>query len=252
MKKIGFIGAWDKSNVIVCVAKLLRLLKYKVLVIDTTSVQKIKYIIPAINPTKSYITEFEEIDFAVGFEKWEEIEKYLGIKFDSNADNEENEQNEISSDKKEQNIKGVNDIYDYVLLDIDSPEKFRNFNMQNADKKYFATSFDTFSLKKGLSVFEELQEPVQLTKMIFSYETPTKEEEEYLNFISMEYKVNWNDYVLYFRILGEDNQAFEESQRIEKIRFKKLSVNYKESLTYLMQDIDKKENASQIKKFLRD
>ena len=88
--------------------------------------------------------------------------------------------------------------------------------------------------------------------MIFSYETPTKEEEEYLNFISMEYKVNWNDYVLYFRILGEDNQVFEENQRIEKIRFKKLSVNYKESLTYLMQDIDKKENASQIKKFLRD
>ena len=76
MKKIGFIGAYDKANFIIYTAKILKLLEYKVLVVDASSIQKIKYIIPSINPTKSYITSFEDIDFAVGFDGWEEIERY--------------------------------------------------------------------------------------------------------------------------------------------------------------------------------
>ena len=34
---------------------------------------------PTINPSKSYITEYEGIDVSVGFENYEEIRKYLGI-----------------------------------------------------------------------------------------------------------------------------------------------------------------------------
>ena len=84
MKKIGFMGAFDKSNFIIYAAKVLNLLDYKVLVVDTTSIQKMKYIIPSINPTKSYITSFENIDFAIGFENWTEVERYLGIQYDTN------------------------------------------------------------------------------------------------------------------------------------------------------------------------
>ena len=39
MKKIGFIGAYDKANFITYVAKILRILNYKVLVVDTSSIQ---------------------------------------------------------------------------------------------------------------------------------------------------------------------------------------------------------------------
>ena len=88
MKKIGFMGAFDKSNFITYAAKVLNLLDYKVLVVDTTSIQKMKYIIPSINPTKSYITSFENIDFARGFENWTEVERYLGIQYDTNDDNQ--------------------------------------------------------------------------------------------------------------------------------------------------------------------
>lgn len=65
MKKIGFIGAYDKANFITYTAKLLNLLEYNVLVIDASATQKIKYIVPSINPTKSYITTFENVDFAI-------------------------------------------------------------------------------------------------------------------------------------------------------------------------------------------
>lgn len=236
MKKIGFMGAYDKANFMIYTAKVLRLLDYKVLVVDASSVQKIKYIIPAINPTKSYITSFEDIDFAVGFEEWAEVERYLGIRYDSNED----EESKINKD-----------IYDYVLIDIDSAERLESFEMENADKNYFVTSFDMFSLKKGIDIFKNVIRPMDLTKIEFAYET-SKEDEDYLNYISLEYKVNWNNYVFYFQILGEDNKVFEENQRLEKIRFRRLSIGYKETLNYVIQDICKNENPSKIKRTMKD
>ncbi len=236
MKKIGFMGAYDKANFMIYTAKVLRLLDYKVLVVDASSVQKIKYIIPAINPTKSYITSFEDIDFAVGFEEWAEVERYLGIRYDSN-------ETEVT--------KANTDIYDYVLIDIDSAERLESFEMENADKNYFVTSFDMFSLKKGIDIFKNVIRPMDLTKIEFAYET-SKEDEDYLNYISLEYRVNWNNYVFYFQILGEDNKVFEENQRLEKIRFRRLSIGYKESLTYVIQDICKNENPSKIKRTMKD
>ena len=236
MKKIGFMGAYDKANFMIYTAKVLRLLDYKVLVVDASSVQKIKYIIPAINPTKSYITSFEDIDFAVGFEEWAEVERYLGIRYDSNED----EESKINKD-----------IYDYVLIDIDSAERLESFEMENADKNYFVTSFDMFSLKKGIDIFKNVIRPMDLTKIEFAYET-SKEDEDYLNYISLEYKVNWNNYVFYFQILGEDNKVFGENQRLEKIRFRRLSIGYKETLSYVIQDICKNENPSKIKRTMKD
>ena len=142
-------------------------------------------------------------------------------------------------------------MYDYILIDIDSTEKLESFNMEKADKNYFVTSFDLFSLKKGIDIFKNVIRPIDLTKIEFAYET-SKEDEEYLNYISMEYRVNWNNYVLYFQILGEDNKVFEENQRIEKIRFRRLSINYKESLAYVIQDICKNENISKIRRTMKD
>ena len=239
MKKIGFMGAYDKANFITYVAKILELLGNKVLVVDASSIQKIKYIIPTINPTKSYITSFENIDFAVGFDEWNEIEKYLGIRFDSN-DNENERDNKISKE-----------IYDYVLIDVDTSEKLEGFELEIAEKKYFVTSFDMFSLKKGMSIFRNIVRPINLTKIEFSYEA-SKEDEEYLNYISLDYRINWSNYLLYFQILGDDNKVFEENQRIERIRFRRLSINYKESLAYVVQDICKDENISKIKRTMKD
>ena len=67
MKKVGFIGAYDKTDLILYVAKILTVLGKKVLIVDSTITQKAKYIVPVLNPTMSYITEFEEMDVAVGF-----------------------------------------------------------------------------------------------------------------------------------------------------------------------------------------
>ena len=98
MKRIGFIGAYDKTDVILSIAKVLTLAGKKVLVMDNTITQKCKYVVPVINPTKSYITEFENIDVAVGFESLENLRQYLGL--------QENESME----------------YDIMLVDTDNYE----------------------------------------------------------------------------------------------------------------------------------
>ena len=241
MRKVGFIGAFDKSNFIIYVAKLLEQLNYKVLVVDATSGQKIKYIVPSINPTKAYITDFENMDFAVGFESWNEIERYLGVRFDTNYDEE-------LEKKKEKKIN--DEQYDFVIIDVDEEEKIEKFRINNIETKYFVTSFDMYSLRKGVSILKGFNN-TKLTKILFSYEA-YKEDEIYLNHLSMEYKIEWNEYTIYFQILGDDNKVFEENQRVEKIRYKRLSQNYKESLAYVIQDIDKKQNLGAIKKLMRE
>ena len=68
MKVIGFIGAYDKTDMMLNVAKIITTLGKRVLMIDSTLNQKARYVVPVINPTTSYITNFEDIDVAVGFE----------------------------------------------------------------------------------------------------------------------------------------------------------------------------------------
>ena len=65
MERVGFIGAFDKTDMLVQLAKIMTVLRKKVIVIDSTINQKAKYIIPVINPTTSYVTEFEGVVVAV-------------------------------------------------------------------------------------------------------------------------------------------------------------------------------------------
>ena len=79
MKKIGFIGAYDKTDLILYVAKAAVEVGKTALVIDATVLQKARYIVPCIAPSKYYITEYEKIDVAVGFNNLDEIKKYLSV-----------------------------------------------------------------------------------------------------------------------------------------------------------------------------
>lgn len=212
MKKIGFIGAYDKTDLIVYVAKILTVLQKKVLVVDATVNQKARYIVPTISPTATYVTNFEDIDIAVGFSNMEGIRNYLGI-----AEEQEWE-------------------YDIVLFDTDSIEGLKNFQLEETQKNYFVTSFDNYSLKKGLETLIELKEPMSLTKVLFSKEM-LKEEDDYLNFLSLGHKVIWNEYRIYFPIENGDLSVIYENQRVAKIKFKKLSVSYKDGLAYLAEEI---------------
>lgn len=226
MRKIGFIGAYDKTDMIINIAKILTVLKNRVIVIDSTINQKAKYVVPVINPTVTYITEFEEIDIAVGFRNVEEIKQYLGITKDEDMP------------------------YDVMLIDTDTAERIEEFNLIEADKNFFVTSFDLYSLKKGLEILSGLNQPMNLTKILFSKEM-LKEEDDYLNYLSLEYKVVWNEYRIYFPIENGDGLVLAENQRVAKIKFKKLSTQYKDGLVFIVQEILKEVSESNIRKTIK-
>ena len=212
MRKIGFIGAYDKTDLIIYIAKILTIMKKKVLVIDSTLTQKARYVVPVINPTKEYITEYEDIDIAVGFSNLEDIKKYLAL-----ADTQELD-------------------YDYVMFEVDDIEGFQNFKLQEAEKNYFVTSFDNYSLKKGLEILSGLKEVLKLKKILFASQI-LKEEDDYLNFLSLGYKIMWDEERIYFPIENGDLNVIYENQRVAKIKFKKLSIQYKDGLAGVAEEI---------------
>lgn len=58
--------------------------------------------------------------------------------------------------------------YDIVFVDTDNIQGYRQFDLQDAEKRYFVTSFDLYSLKKGLETLTGLENMTSLTKVYFS------------------------------------------------------------------------------------
>lgn len=224
MKKIGFIGVYDKTDMLLNIAKILTTMNNRVLIIDATINQKAKYVVPAINPTVSYITSFEDIDVAIGFKNIEDIKRYVGITGDLS--------------------------YDVFLIDSDNPESIEEFQLNKADKNYFVTSFDVYSLRRGVEILKSLKNQLNLTKILFAKEI-LKEEDDYLNFLSLGCKIIWDEERIYFPIENGDLSVIAENQRVQKIKFKKLSIQYKDSIGFIAQQILNQKSDSHIRKAIK-
>ena len=212
MEKVAFIGSYDKADLIIYVAKILTNLGKKVLVIDTTVLQKTRYIVPTMQATKQYITNFEGVDIAGGFQTIDELKKFVGVE------------------------KGQELDYEYCLIDIDSYKGYYYFRISAEDKKYFVTSFDVYSLKRGLQVFRKLEDPIQVTKILFTKDM-LAEEDQYLNYLSKGLRVRWNSNILFFPFeLGDQNAIF-SNQRTGRIQVRGLSGQYIDGISYIAEEV---------------
>lgn len=212
MKTISFIGAYDKTDLLLYLAKIFTTMGKKVLIIDTTILQKAKYIVPVISPAKAYVTSYEDIDIAVGLYNYSSIKRYLGLPEHAVL------------------------TYDYIFIDVDSIEEMRNFNISETNKKYFVTGFDSYSLKRGLEILAGMGETLELKKVLFS-KNISYEEEEYFNYLALGTKVKWDDETIYFPLEQGDQGVIIENQMVQKIKFKKLTELYKESLLYIANEL---------------
>ena len=198
MEKINFIGAYDKTDSIMYIAKILTEMKKKVIIVDATITQKSKYVIPTVENKNEYITNYSNIDFAIGFTNYNDIKTYLGMP------------------------QSAEFTYDYMLIDIDNSDLLNNFDVYSSKKTYFVTSFDLYALKKGVEVLKRLSLPVEITKVYFS-NLMSQTEDDYFNYIATGCRVKWNQDKIYFPLLNEDLDVIKENQRLSKIRFKGLS-----------------------------
>ena len=225
MKKVAFIGSYDKADMIIYIAKILTNMGRKVLVIDSTVLQKTRYIVPTMKALKQYITTYEKVDVAIGFENITQIKEYqkqTGEEFD----------------------------YDYVLIDIDSYRGYVYYQIKEEDVKYFITSFDLYSLRRGLQVFKKIEEPISVTKVLFTKDMDPNEE-KYFEYISKGLKIKWNKIVLYFPFDLADQNAIFVAQRSGRIQLKGLSDTYIDGLTFMVEEISGEKNQAKIKKAVK-
>lgn len=228
MRKIAFVGAYDKTDMILYIAKICQAMDKKILIIDATTLQKAKYIVPVINPTTTYITEYEFMDVALGFDGFDDIADYL-------------------------NVESLDSAYDIAFIDTDNYEGYEKFEISEAEKTYFVTSFDIYSLKRGLEIFAGIEKKQVLTKVLFSRDM-LKEEDEYLEFLSMNYNIEWEKDKVYFPFDRGDQSVIFDNQRAAKIIFRNLTSQYKDALMYLAESILEVEgiNTSKVKKVIRN
>lgn len=212
MEKVAFIGSYDKADMLICVAKILTLMKKKVIVIDTTALSKTRYIVPTMQSTKQYITTFENVDVAIGFESIDQIKAYNSLSKTDTLD------------------------YDYALIDIDSYRSYYYFGIKPETKKFFVTSFDLYNLRRGLQVFRKLTEPVAIKRVFFTKEMDPKEE-QYLSFLSKKLPIKWDSDIVYFPFDTSDLNAIYSNQRSGRIQLKGLSTAYVDGIQYLVEVI---------------
>lgn len=207
MRKVGFIGAYDKANLIMCVAKILSMKNKRVLIIDTTAEQKFKYIVPTLEPTMTYITTWEDIDIAVGFKKIEQVHNYIGT----------------SEEGWE---------YDFILMNIDDPITMSDMRVEENDINCFVTAMDLYSIKKGIEIFKNIERPMRLVKIIFSREM-TEEDNQYIDYLAMEAQMQWEQTQIFFPLILDDKYTEMDNQLIYRLGLRTMSSLYKDSLAVL-------------------
>lgn len=205
MEQIGFIGIKDKKDLLLNIAKVMLKLNKRVLIVDATLMQKLRYIIPKTSSNMTYISEYDGVDVAVGFMNLMGIANYLG---------------------------GQTLNYDYILIDSDNPQTINSFMLQNSKINFLVTSYDEYEVQKMLENLAILRMPMQFTKLIISADINNKHE-EYLNHLFENYGVSWSQNKVEFSDTDTDRKVTLTNQLSKEINLKYYTSTYKDSLEYL-------------------
>ena len=141
--------------------------------------------------------------------------------------------------------------YDIVLIDVDNIDAMMNLNIKEAIKKYFVTGFDLYSLKKGLEIIREINDSMEFTKVLYAREL-FREDNDYLDFLSSGNRITWSQNKIFFPLNLMDQSVIMENQRASKLKFKKLSEEYRSNILYMVEDILKDVTSNEIKRTYRN
>lgn len=175
MQVIGLVGYMDKYDFVMNLARTINIMEKSVLVVDATLDQKLKYVVPALdNIGRSYVTQYNNIDFAVGFNSMHDVENYM----------------------IEQGI-NIN-LYDHILIDIDSPKGYELFRTRGINKTYLFLDTNVLSLSKNkelvkaMRVYTQQGDNLELSRVWFKAYL-SRASQEYFDKQIEEYNAKWMD-----------------------------------------------------------
>ena len=232
MQSIGMYGYVDKYDFVIATAKTLEIKGRSVLVIDATSDEKYKYIIPSIDKSQSYLTQYADIDFAIGFNSYEELMNYL-------------------------NEKGI-DIqrYSYVLLDVENYEGYRKFRNFEVNKSYMFIDTNVVSVARNEELIRVMRAENPEKELVFSkilYRAyMSRAANNYLEEKIGNYAVRWTDEIYEISMDEQDVMVNIDSQYSGLIDIKKHTKTYVmylcEYISRMLGDVTAKEVLKEIKR----
>ena len=223
MKSVGFIGQMDCSGFVLCVARLLEALNKKVIYIDATKEQKTRYTVPIIltaNRQEQYVTQYDRVEVAVGFNNILELKKYMFSKGEDFND------------------------FDYVIIVTDREEMCEEYDFKSANNLFFATSFDRYHLRRSIDLLkfvcetkrrEDTSARLNVTKVL-SYTELKSADNKYIDRLADEVPVDWNKEITLSYDDG-DFSAYIQNQYLNKIDIKNLSKQTKEGILEIVSQI---------------
>lgn len=233
MKVIGLLGYSEKVDLITSLSKTIQLMGKTVLVIDATADKKYKYIIPSLDIIeKAYVTQFDNVDYAVGFDSMNDVENYMI--------------------QQKINI----GLYDYILIDIDNPKTYEFFRSKVFSKIFLVMDTSMLGYKKNLEIINSLkvysvdENDAKVSKILYrGYMTRTSERyiESKLNAI----ECNWDDREYEIVESEQDRMMYLDFQISGFIQMRKHSSMFITSIIDIVTQIIEDTNASEIKKAIK-
>ena len=208
MEQIGFIGFYDKKDILLNIGKIFSYLGKKTLIVDATMMQRMRYIVPNVSANNSitYVSEYQGTDVAVGFINLGQIAQYLGA-------------NQLN--------------YDFVIIDSDNIQTMYSFMIPNMKKIFYVTSYDKFEVEKSKELFANINEPMILTKVAISSNLNADESNFLVHTLENNYIKFDKDKEVLFEDSDKNRAVILQSQLVNEISFRKFTNTYKDSLEYI-------------------
>lgn len=229
MEQIGFIGFYDKKDILLNIGKIFSYLGKKTLIVDATMMQRMRYIVPNVSANNSitYVSEYQGTDVAVGFMNLGQIAQYLGT-------------NQLN--------------YDFIIIDSDNIQTMYSFMIPNMKKIFYVTSYDKFEVEKSKELFANINRPMILTKVAISSNLNADESNFLVHTLENNYIKFDKDREVLFEDSDKNRAVILQSQLVNEISFKKFTNTYKDSLEYITAlisegDIQQSEIRSIIRKY---
>ncbi|MDD2627425.1 MAG: hypothetical protein PHR25_02675 [Clostridia bacterium] len=232
---IALAGYVNKTDYIINLAKAINYMNKSVLVVDGTLEKRLKYTIPSLNENdknEGYVTQYDSIDFAVGFNSMHDIENYIC--------------------KRELNI----GLYDYILIDIDNSEAFENMRARGINKMYFFVEYSNISiarnieLLKTLMIYKPIDKKLELTKVLFRHYTTRTSQEYYENKL-MNFAIEWNENSFVLTYDDQDRIADIEAQQSGIIDIMRHTKQFVTLIAEMGADILKDVTSSELRKEIK-
>ena len=208
MEQIGFIGFYDKKDILLNIGKIFSYLGKKTLIVDATMMQRMRYLVPKVSANNSitYVSEYQGTDVAVGFMNLGQIAQYLGA-------------NQLN--------------YDFVIIDSDNIQTMYSFMIPNMKKIFYVTSYDKFEVEKSKELFANINEPMILTKVAISSNLNADESNFLVHTLENNYIKFDKDKEVLFEDSDKNRAVILQSQLVNEISFRKFTNTYKDSLEYI-------------------